>query len=231
MDYNNYIKVPNYMIWVGFYVINAVALLILLFAVGSWNGKIEAIFSGFIVACLVGIVQILSDLDLYRKNRRIEKTRIVDVIEKRKDEEKYGGLIRQSKKEVLVLGTTCSRFMKDFVDQSSVVSEAISRGVVFKLLIPEDDFLEQEDRGKIKTITLQIYERMSGDQRKFFSIKRFREFPNHSLVVVDDLYIVGPIFRRLKRSEVTPSIVFRARSSVATAYREYFDQLWEGGRN
>ena len=225
MDYEGEIKIPNYVIWLLFYLAVLVAIGGLLF-VGEWSAKIEALFSGLVVSALVATVQILSGRDLYRKNRKIEKTKIVDVIDKRKDEDKYGRLINQSKRQVLVIGTTCSRFMKDFVDQSSVVSEAISRGVSFKLLIPGDDFLEEEDLGKVETQTLKIYEAMSDRDKESFEIRRFAEKPNHSLVAVDDIYIVGPIFRHIKRSEVTPSIVFREGSKVSAAYKDYFDQLW-----
>lgn len=227
MDYKGEIKVPNYIIWVLFYVVVFVVGGCLFF-VGEWDVKIEALFSGIVVSALVGVVQILSGLDLYRKNRRLEKTKIVDVIDKRKDEERYAALIKQSRKQVLVLGSTCSRFMKDFVEQSPIVSEAISRGVNFKLLIPDDMHLDQEDRSKVETVTLKIYGEMDQREKRYFVIRRFSSPPNHSLVAVDDIYIVGPIFRKMKRSEVTPSIVFREGAQVANAYKEYFHQLWGG---
>lgn len=128
------------------------------------------------------------------------------------------------------MGVTASRFMDHFADEESgrtetrVLLDALARKVKVRILVPESDYLaSMGDKGNAD----RTKRRFTGvaNRHNNFEYRYFSHVPAHSLVVVDEECIIGPVFPEL-RSKDTPCIHITASSPYAEKYLEYFDKEW-----
>lgn len=107
---------------------------------------------------------------------------------------------------------------------------ALGRGVVVKILIPSERFLtEGKDRRKTEIAKPKL-EELSTQFPGKFKFAYFDHQPAHSIVIIDDESIVGPILPGLS-SEITPAIHLKNDSEFVKYYLKYFDDEWKQWSN
>ena len=144
----------------------------------------------------------------------------------------YQNLIKNSSRRVDVLGVTAQRFMEHFADSSQdsrrearVLLEALSRGVKVRILVPNKKFLRTDsDKTKFESASIVLKQIKSDSQN--FNYVYFNHEPAHSIVVIDDECLVGPVLPDVQ-SKHTPAIYLSNDSPYAKKYLEYFEKEWE----
>jgi len=196
----------------------------------STNPKTFNILSGLITGLLVAIFQVFLSWYEHKKIEKLEAMKILDVMVHRDSRSFYENLIRKSKSEISIMGVTASRFMEHFADANSgrdeakVLLAALLRGVQVKLLLPEPQYLNENDRMiaeiKLKPAFVAL---KAGNSN--FEFRYFKHAPAHSIFIVDNQCILGPVFPLLS-SKDTPAIYLNNDSPFAEKYLEYFSKEW-----
>ncbi|MEX2568137.1 MAG: hypothetical protein WD431_19470 [Cyclobacteriaceae bacterium] len=132
-----------------------------------------------------------------------------------------------------MMGVTGSRFMEHFANDdknappnSKVLLEAMSKGVQVRILIPKPEFLSSESEKRIGENARARYIKIKESYPKNFHVRYFNHVPAHSVFLVDDECIVGPIFPELS-SKYTPALYLRSKSPFAEKYIDYFEHEWK----
>jgi hypothetical protein len=230
MDLSKYFRVPSYV-----FMLLLSALLSVFFGFmywyedGSINPKEAALYAGFASAFLVAFFQLSTSILQALKLQKFETMGVKEILNARRGVEYYGDLIGSAKKEILVMGVTASRFMDDFGSDKTGKSElvnALSSGVQVKILIPKKRYLASVDKSNLTSITIPTYQNLKGRFEDKIELKYFDHVAAHSLVVIDDVCIAGPVFSGLK-SKHTPAIVLESSSKYANPYLSYFQREWK----
>lgn len=209
--------------------IAAILLLAYFFFTGSLDSKWTTLYGGLVTGLVVAIIQLLFEWYEHKEIEKFKSLGIERIIPHRDDEVYYRNLIISARKRIDVLGVTANRFMLDFADSASnrsekkVLIDALNRGVKVRILVPERNFLRPKDaiafeqaRGHFVT-TKALY---SGFEYGYFS-----HIPAHSIVLVDEECLLGPVFPSLQ-SKDTPCIQMNAQSAFALPYLSYFEEEW-----
>jgi hypothetical protein len=199
------------------------------------NPKSFNIFSGLLTGLIVGLFQLLLSWYEHRKIQKLEEMKIIDVMTNRDDRVFYEKLIRDAKKELSVMGVTASRFIEHFADIKSdrenckVLISAMARGVNVKILLPKPEHLngseKQDAENKVKSALLEI----KGLNNSHFDFKYFDHVPAHSIFIIDDKCILGPVFPDVS-SKDTPAIYLKKNSPFAEKYLNYFNSEWSNAK-
>lgn len=221
------LKLPSY--WAMIILFLALSLLFTyLFFISESNSKWATVFGGVAASFFVASTQFICQIYEYFKLKKYENMGVLDVLKERRDKDYYGNMIADSKREILVMGVTASRFFDDFANRSvqgnSQLIKAVQAGVMVKILLPKAKYLQAKDRGNFDELTLKLSRDPELDNK--CKIKFFDHEPAHSLVLIDDACIVGPIFKGLG-SKNTPAIVLKSDSVLAKPYIENFKREWE----
>jgi hypothetical protein len=189
-------------------------------------GLVFGIVSGLIVYILtfITLLKPVQDLD------RFNKMGIRGLLANRHDQPYYRRLVMNARNEVGVMGASCTRFVNDFLDVESedkVLVEALTRHQQLKvrLLIPQEKFMVDDVKARIQS----MLPRIAALSKQFggrVELRRFADYPRHSLVVVDDDLIAGPIFDDDK-SRYAPAVHVAAWTVFAQKYSRYFDAIWD----
>lgn len=196
------------------------------------DSKIESLISGLLAGLVVGLLQLLLSWYEHRSIQKFKSMLIFDVMSDRDNRPFYEKIIRSSKKRVYVMGVTADRFLEHFADikgsqeNAKVLIEAMaSRNVRVRILLPlavhlDTDRLQTSAR-LVQTSLQEVKERYP-DQ---FEFKYFNHVPTHSIFIMDDACILGPVFPGVS-SKDTPAIYLDTQSPFADKYLEYFEKEW-----
>lgn len=211
-----------------------ITLLLVLFVFDVLTGlKWSAIISGLLTGFIIALFQAFLSWFELKKIDEYEALKIRNILSHRKDPIYYGNLISKAKKEINVLGVTSQRFLEDFgnennnaPDNEKVLLKALEDGVKVRILIANKDFLADDD--KIKATSAQERMKKLFENQKYsknFEYLYYEHIPTHSIVIIDDECIVGPIFPNVN-SKYTPAIHLKRDSQFAEHYINYFDSEW-----
>ncbi len=201
---------------------------------GEANSKHTLLFGGLVAGLIVAIIQFLFSWNEHHSIERINALGIKDILLHREDRSFYKNLISASKVRISIMGVTASRFMDHFADKQSdrpetrVLLDALSRRVKVRILVPERKFLENED-DKRNFIKAKKQFAKVASEHKNFKYRYFSHLPTHSLVVVDEKSIIGPVFPKV-RSKDTPCIFITTSSPYAEKYLDYFETEWKNAK-
>lgn len=207
----------------------ATSILAYLFFTGELSSKWTVLYGGLVTGLIVAIVQLL--LDWY-EHKEIEKFKLLGIsriIPHRDDEAYYRGLIKGATKKIDVLGVTANRFMADFADSSrgraekKVLIDALARSVAVRILVPQKSFLDHKDHDAFEQALgfFKTVRKTFGN----FEYAYFSHIPAHSIVLVDDDCLLGPVFPLIS-SKDTPCIQMNTQSPFANSYLKYFEEEW-----
>lgn len=204
--------------------------LIFLFFVS--DNKISNLIAGAASGLAVSIVQLILSWEDYVQNEKFSDLKLIKVLDKRDERDKYQRYIQGSTQEIDLMGVTASRFFRDFADldreateDAKVILNALERNVRIRVLLPNRSFLpndKQADFDAVKCCVEKIREKYNDK----IELRYFDHIPAHSILKVDDECIVGPIFPGLS-SKYTPALHLKTKSHYALKYIEYFDREWK----
>lgn len=193
----------------------------------KWSYIIPGLLTGFIIALFQAFLSWfeLKTLDEYYE------LKIKKILLNRKDQNYYGNIIAKSKNEINIQGVTVYRFLDDFANQNTNVPEkekvllqALDRNVKVKILFADNKYLLNEDDKRKADSAKSKLEKLS--KQKSIEYACYQHEPTHSIVIIDDECIVGPIFPNVS-SKDTPAIHLKRDSQLAKFYEEYFNNEWE----
>jgi hypothetical protein len=194
------------------------------------NPHINGLLGGLLTGLLVMLFQLYLSWYEYRNIKKFLSMGIKDVMPHRDSRDFYEVLIRNSKKRIYVMGVTANRMLDDFADmkatnreEAKVLLTAMSRGVKVQILLPKDQYLKDNLKataGEVKTAFTAI-------QNKYpqFEFRYFDHDPAHSIFIVDNTCIVGPVFPDIS-SKDTPAIYMEDHSPFAAKYLDYYNTEW-----
>lgn len=190
--------------------------------------KIGTICSGIATGLIVAACQLLIQGLEHRDIENVKKLKIKKILPTRDDKELYGDLIGKANEKIWLLGNTAFRFFEDFADENrtdrQVLLRALDKQIDIRILLPKKEFITNK-KDKINHDTTN--ERMIAIKEKYpnFSFKYYEEFPSHSLLIIDDDCLVGPIFKNI-RSKDSPAILTDVSSNYVKPYISFYHELW-----
>lgn len=201
---------------------------------GGPNTKLTALLGGLVTGLIVAIIQFLFSWNEHQSIEKIKALGIKDILLHREDRSFYENLIKTSKSRIDVMGVTASRFMDHFADEQSgraetrVLLDALARKVKIRILVPKSEYLTINNDKENAVRAKRCFENVA-KKHDNFEYRYFSHIPAHSLVLVDEECIIGPVFPEV-RSKDTPCIHIIASSPYAKKYLDYFDIEWKNAK-
>ena len=191
----------------------------------KWIGLLGGVAGGLVV---YGI-NLLTDIFAFRRLDQLERMQVHSTLATRHDITYYRPVVRKATRSVKVTGTSCFRFITDFLDLDSVDKVLVDQlrrhnGLVVCLLVPQEKYMSAETLQRFDSIRDKI-DRLLEEFEHRVQIRRFDQYARHSLVVVDDELIAGPIFQG-SESKQAPAIHIDCSTEFGKKYLEYFDDVW-----
>lgn len=196
--------------------------------------KKETILSGLITGLIVALFQLLMSWYEYHEIARFKRMKVQDIKTHRDDREFYHNLIMKAKNNIDIMGVTANRFVNDFADINSqradsiILFSAMDKGVVVRILIPEEQYLADTNQKDIAKHTKAKFEAIKNKNNRF-NYKYFSHQATHSIFVVDNVCILGPVFPDIS-SKDTPAIQIAKDSPYADKYLKYFENEWASAK-
>ena len=193
----------------------------------KWVMLIGSTISGLIVVLLTVFLSYYE----FKKIERFRQMGVKDMLPERTDKKYYEEILRDAKTLIQVMGTSCTRFLDDFGNQSRpdhVLIDVMDNNTTLKLqiLVPDEKNMDEESKQKFNTSsTTHIINNLKEKYPGRFRIKRFNFSPSHSLVRADHDLIVGPVFPRVD-SRHAPAIHLKTSSEYAKKYIQYYEDVW-----
>jgi hypothetical protein len=219
-------------------IINILIILILsywYFYLPENNEKLGAILSGLITGFVALIVQLWFSWEEQSKLKKYDDLKIINILAARDDDEYYRPLIKNAKKEIKVLGVTCLRFLEDFAnyeasapERNKILLNALDKNKLkVMILVADESCLDARYGNKAKVAEAKPrLEWLSEKYPNCFFYRFYKHNPTHSVMVIDDESIVGPIFPDVS-SKYSPAIHLKNDSKFVEHYRAYFDKEWD----
>lgn len=194
------------------------------------SAKMIALLGGLVGALVVSILTSATTIKLGQEVSRYHDMGIKSLLRNRHDKEYYRAIVRDAKEDVRVMGASCTRFIEDFLDQSSedcvlVAALRVNPALKVRLLAPRDVHMASATRARSDEIDRYLIDltKEFGDR---VQLRRFDHKPAHSFVIVDEDLIAGPVFESSK-SKYAPAVHVKMSTEFARKYSEYFDAEWE----
>ena len=214
--------IPLYIFWVLLFIL-LVALYILFFT-NIVNDEITTILGGLISGCIILLFHIYFERNSLKSMEIVKNSKIEDVLDNRDNENYYQVHLSNVRKELKVMGSSCTRLLDDFgsrdTKKPSVFKDLLDRGVQIQLLVYNDTITQQGADGNNR---FNVH-----NSHKNFTIKLFstQNFIPQSIFIIDNKCILGPIFTG-KKSKDTVALSFSDSSVYTKQYSEYFDKVWK----
>lgn len=209
-----------------------VVSLIACFSIDDPSNRWCTISGGLAAGLTVAIIQFVIAWQDYKQTDKLSKLELLDILYRRDNRSFYANYIKDSTKEIKIMGVTAFRFFNDFADSTPNASEdskalliALSKSVHVKILLPSIECLDSERKQQNAKI---VSEKITEIKKKYenLEVRYFNHIPAHSIFSVDDTCIVGPVFPNLE-SKNTPALYLRNTSPIAIEHIKYFDKEWE----
>lgn len=214
-------------------------LIILTSGIGFWyiscddGKKIEALLGSLCAGLLVAIIQFFISYEDFTRNEIFRKLHIIKLFDNRNKKKEYNEYITTASREIKIMGSTAVRFFRDFCvtdvsapDEEKIIITKLSQGVRIMILLPSKQYLSSEKQNDYDFVKKKIAEIKQKFPETKLYVRYFEHTANHSIFMVDDSCIVGPIFPNLE-SKYTFSQQVRNVSELAKSYLQYFDEEWE----
>ena len=217
--------------WV--FILLILILLIFVLSVAYWfqeNPKLIAFVGGAISGLIVYLISHIKDIVIFKKLSKFKRMGIRSILDNREDKSYYGQVVSKATETVKVMGATCSRFITDFMDSESdnhilLKQLNINENLTVQLLIPNQENMSNAAKQKFCLANDKITraKRTYGDR---ISIRKFPYKASHSIVIIDDDLIAGPIFTD-EGSKNAPAVHVKTQTSFGNKYITYFNRIWE----
>ena len=212
-------------------------LSIVTIGIGYWYYKVDPVdvkLLGLAGGILTGlIVYLFTYITLLRPIIELDQFHrmgIKALLSNRHDKDYYRRLLYTSRFKVDVLGASCSRFVRDFLDpddDDAILIHALNRRrqLRIRLLIPTDAHMSEEAKNATAA-TIKTLVEIKGTIGSRIELRRFDDKARHSFVISDDDLVAGPIFEEDK-SRHAPAVHVLTRTLFGQKYSAYFEKLWD----
>ena len=231
------IKIFGYTIKIRLTIIVLAGLILLSLAVFVWFTKTSSVNAGVILGSLcagliVAIIQFIIAWQDYRQTEKLKELQLIKILLDRDKRDFYEKYVSSAKKNIDMMGVTGSRFMEHFANDdddapqnSKVLLEAMSKGVTVRILLPKAEFLSTEEEQRNEKNANARISRIKTKYPLNFLVKYFSHVPAHSIFLVDDECIIGPVFPDVS-SKYTPALYLKKISPFVEKYLAYFNREW-----
>lgn len=198
------------------------------------NDRLLSLSGSLAAGLIVAIIQFIIAWQDFKQTEELKKLELIKVMYDRYDRAFYAGFIGTAKREISIMGVTSSRLFDDFADSeqsiynnNQILLQKLSKGIKVKILVPNYVHLTNEDdRAKFDKVKRQVSHIKENHPNYDIVVKYFDHIPAHSIFIVDNLCIVGPVFPSVS-SRNTPSLFLKESSPMAIEYLKYFSLEWE----
>lgn len=194
-----------------------------------WGALIGSIAAGLVVA----VVQLLVDWQDQKELDKLKDLYLKKIMYNRDLRDEYSKIIRSSRSRIDLMGVTASRFFSHFADLSNearddakVLLKALERGVSVRILLPSTNMIESSKWTSYDKVGTHINEIKRENPNYSLEVRYFNHIPAHSIFIVDDECIIGPIFPNVE-SKHTPALHLKNKSRYAELYLKYFENEWK----
>lgn len=226
------IRIPLWVIWLILPILAACVLL--LWFLQSDTPRWQALLGGLIGGLTVFALEQLMRVKTFTELEGYRNMGVRHLLRNRHDKVYYGKILDRATRSVRVMGTSCSRFIGDFLDPNSDDRKLVERlrsqtELVVYLLIPNEECMDDQRRSAFASVSGQVRQ-VQEEFEERFQIRRFNEKARHSFVIVDDELIAGPVFED-DQSRHAPAVHVSGTTEFGRKYISYFDALWKKSEN
>lgn len=213
----------------------ATTIVAFLYFKSNASTKLGNLLGGLSTGFLIALIQHLIQLDEKRRWDKLKALAVKNVLFNRGDKDYYRDLIKSAKNEISIMGVTASRLLKDFASLNStsesdkVLIDALMRNVKLRLLLPNKEYLDENNKNNFEETKAQMG-KIKQLYSAYFSYKYFDHVPAHSIFIVDNETIIGPVIPG-KSSKDTPAIHIYNSSKFAMTYIDYYNDEWKGAKD
>lgn len=225
---NKTIRMPiRYVILLALVILLAVTLYIFY---GASNPKLATLVAGVSGGLIVYIVGFILSIYEYKSIDRFRRLGVKEVLSNRRGIEYYRKMVGEAREHVLVIGTSCSRFIDDFANEENndhVLLDALRKNNALKVrfLVPDEQSMDVASRSKFSAGEEKLRNLLKAFPDRV-EMRRFNHQPRYSFVRVDVDLIVGPVFAE-RESKDSPAIHLDVESAFAEKYLADFDRVWK----
>lgn len=195
--------------------------------------KILTILGSLFAGMIVAIIQFLMAWQDYKSTEKLKDLNINKVLLNRDKRDFYENYVKVARKNIDMMGVTGFRFMEHFAnndedapENSKVLLQVMAKGVNVRILIPQNEYLSTDVDKHNEKLSSERYKDISQKYQNNFMVRHFSHVPAHSIFLVDDECIVGPVFPEIS-SKYTPAIYLKNKSPFAEMYIKYFNDEWD----
>lgn len=230
--YDKSVRVSLSLVATFLLVILIVISLYIFWRAGDDEGKMAGLTGSLAAGLIVAIIQfVLGWLD-YAQTKELKKLKLIEILYNRDSRDKYESYIKNSKRNIDVMGVTAVRFFNHFADTDHAASEgakvllnAMDRNVKVRVLLPLEKHLPNEIKRQDASRIRVQYGELKKKYPHNLEIRYFNHTAAHSIFRIDDTCIIGPVFPELE-SKYTPALHLMSSSPMALNYLNYFESEW-----
>jgi hypothetical protein len=200
------------------------------YKVDPTDSKLLGLVGGLLTGLIVYLFTYITLLRPIIELDQFHRMGIKALLSNRHDKDYYRRLLDTSRYKADVLGASCNRFVRDFLDpddDDAILIDALNRRrqLRIRLLIPTDAHMSQEGKNATAATmtTLAALKSTFGNR---IELRRFDHEARHSFVISDDDLVAGPIFEEDK-SRHAPAVHVLTRTLFGQKYSAYFEKLWD----
>jgi hypothetical protein len=213
--------------------IGSIVVIATVWFINTNNEKLYSILGGLATGLIIAVIQFIITWFDHAQIEKLKKLELKEIMYNRDDRNIYEKYIEEAQTEISVMGVTAKRFFDDFADCDSnatqnakVLLHKMGDGLKVRVLVPNMVYLndnKKTDFEKVKQHVKTIKEKFP---TYHLEIRYFEHLSSHSIFIIDDTCIVGPVFPKVE-SKYTPALYLGNSSPFAKHYLDYFDDEWE----
>lgn len=196
----------------------------------NFDTNLSSIVGGLIAGFIIACTQFLLSWFEYKRNDKLEKIGVIDILTNKYAEDKYRNIIKNLQNKLFIIGNTTHDLLNDFADEANsqgekkVLLSKLATGLDVKILIAKREYLDLKAQTKFDNSKEKI--RQLTSRYPNFKIKFYEHVPTQSIFIFDEECFVGPVFPG-KSSRETPALHMKNESAFAKKYIEYFNNEWD----
>jgi len=205
----------------------------LIFVILTDNRIVLSIFGSLVAGLIVAIIQFVIAWQDYNETEKLSRLELIEIMYNRDDRVLYEKLINKAKREIKIMGVTAIRFLRDFADydesapqNAKILLSKLGQGVKINIILPDIKFLPDEKKNDYDKVMHHIKILKQKFQNDEIVVKYFNHNSAHSIFVIDDTCIVGPVFPKIE-SKNTSALHLKNTSPLAKQYLDYFAEEWK----
>lgn len=224
------VRIPLWVLLITAVTVVTIALGCAYYKIDEKDAKLLNLVGGILTGFIVYLATFITLLRPIRELDHFHRMGVKRLLANRHEKANYRDLVAGARQRVCVMGASCGRFVKDFMDVDSddkVLIDALNAypNLKVRLLIPTDQKMSASTRSSTQTMLTQLAAARNIHGARI-ELHRFDDAARHSFVLVDDDLVAGPVFDGDK-SRHAPAVHVTAGTAFGQKYCAYFDDMWD----